>query len=327
MMRHWNASIPHLAKRATVTDPVALVALSLDAAFGWPTRLYARIGHPVGAFAKVIAHCERRWNRHEASPTAQQAGGVATVLVLMALAGIAGTLLTIAANRFGSASWLILALLAWPALAQRSLDAHIVPVIDALRVDDIDGARTVVGMIVGRDTAALDRTGVCRAAIESLAESFCDGVVAPLFWLMVAGLPGIWIMKAVNTADSLIGHKEAPYRHFGWAAARLDDLMNFIPARVSALLICLSGSGGWTIGWRYHRAHASPNAGWPEAAMAGVLGVRLAGPAAYDGVMLDKPWIGEGGEANLESLLRARRVYHRSCAMCWLIAGGTAWLA
>jgi len=310
-----------------VAEPVVLLALCLDAALGWPTRLYARIGHPVGAFAKIIARCERWWNRRKASPAAQTAGGIATVLVLVALAGLGGTILTIAANTFGSAGWLILSLLAWPALAQRSLDTHIVPVIEALHAEDIDRARNAVGMIVGRDTAALDQTGICRAAIESLAESFCDGVVAPLFWLLVAGLPGIWIMKAVNTADSLIGHKEAPYRHFGWAAARVDDLMNLAPARISALLICLAGPGGWTIGWRYRHAHASPNAGWPEAAMAGALGVRLAGPASYDGVTLAKPWIGEGSEANLESLVRARQVYHRSCAICWIIAGGAAWLA
>ncbi|MFA7585907.1 MAG: adenosylcobinamide-phosphate synthase CbiB, partial [Novosphingobium sp.] len=218
-------------------------------------------------------------------------------------------------------------LFAWPGLAQRSLDDHVVPVIAALRADDLDGARAAVGMIVGRDVAALDHAGVSRAAIESLAESFCDGVIAPLFWLLVAGLPGIWLVKAINTADSLIGHKEEPYRDFGWAAARTDDVLNFVPARLSALLICLAGKGGWRIGWRYAGAHASPNSGWPEAAMAGVLGVRLAGPACYDGEIMDKPWIGEGKEATVEQLVRARRVYHRACALAWLVAGGAAWLA
>lgn len=310
-----------------MADPVALAAMAIDAALGWPVRLYAVVGHPVGAFARLIALCDRHWNRTDRSRLARKAWGVVTVLALVTVAGCSGLLLTLAAQTLGSAEWLIIALLAWPALAQRSLDQHVVPVIRALRADDIETARTAVGMIVGRDTAAMDRAAVSRAAIESLAESFCDGVVAPLFWLLIAGLPGIWIVKAVNTADSLIGHKEEPYRDFGWAAARLDDVLNFAPARISAMLICLGGPGGWTIGWRYRNAHASPNAGWPEAAMAGVLNVRLAGPTSYDGEIMDKPWIGDGGDASMEALIRARRVYHRACALCWVIAGGIAWLA
>ncbi|MCW1383728.1 adenosylcobinamide-phosphate synthase CbiB [Novosphingobium sp. KCTC 2891] len=309
-----------------MAEPVALAALALDAALGWPARVHARIGHPVGAFARFIAVCERRWNRNDASAAVRKAGGVATIVSLIALTGLGGALLTLTARQAGPAGWLVTALLAWPALAQRSLDQHVAPVIEALQASDLDRARAAVGMIVGRDTAALDQAGVARAAIESLAESFCDGVIAPLFWLLVAGLPGVWIMKAVNTADSLIGHKDERYRDFGWAAARLDDLMNLVPARISAVLICIAGPGGWRIGWRYRRAHDSPNAGWPEAAMAGVLRVRLAGPACYDGDMMDKPWIGEGKAAGPEELVRARRVYRRACVLGWLIAGGMAWL-
>ena len=191
----------------------------------------------------------------------------------------------------------------------------------------ISAARAAVAMIVGRDTAALDEAGVARAAIESLAESFCDGVVAPLFWLLLLGLPGIWAYKAVNTADSLIGHREDRWRAFGWAAARFDDLLNWIPARLSGVLICLAGGGGWRILRRDARRHGSPNAGWPEAAMAGALGLRLAGPIAYDGVMHDKPWIGDGtNAAGGENLDRALAVYVRACLLLWLIAGGAAWL-
>jgi adenosylcobinamide-phosphate synthase len=184
-------------------------------------------------------------------------------------------------------------------------------------------------MIVGRDTNLLDEDGVARAATESLAESFCDGVVAPLFWLMVAGLPGIWAYKAINTADSLIGHPEAPLRAFGWAAARLDDLLNLVPARLSAILICVAGGGGWRIMWRDHACHASPNAGWPEAAMAGALGVRLAGPISYDGEMRDKLWIGDGPSADRAALARALRIYLRACGVMWLVVLvlGIAWLA
>lgn len=311
-----------------MADPVALVALAIDVALGWPRWLHARIGHPVGLFARVIARCEQRWNRRTWRAGARRVGGVATVAVLVTIAGGGGVLLTLAAGLLpGAARWIALAILAWPALAQRSLDQHFVPVVSALQAGDLVRARRAVGMIVGRDTAALDEAGVARAGIESLAESFCDGVVAPLFWLMVAGLPGIWAMKAVNTADSLIGHKEDPWRDFGWAAARLDDAMNFLPARISALLICLAGPGGWRIGWRYRRAHASPNAGWPEAAMAGVLGIRLAGPVSYEGAVANKPWIGEGGDADVVAMERARRVYHRACALGWGLAGGVAWRA
>ncbi len=133
-------------------------------------------------------------------------------------------------------------------------------------------------MIVGRDTGALDEAGVARAAIESLAESFCDGVAAPLFWLLLLGLPGVWAYKAINTADSLIGHREERWRAFGWAAARTDDLANWIPARLAGALLCLAGGGGWRILWRDARQHASPNAGWPEGGDGGRAGASACGP-------------------------------------------------
>jgi len=181
-------------------------------------------------------------------------------------------------------------------------------------------------MIVGRDTAGLDDTGVARAAIESLAESFCDGVVAPLFWLMLLGLPGIWAYKAINTADSLIGHPEPPLRAFGWASARCDDLANLLPARLAALLLCLVAGRGWRILWRDCRKHASPNAGWPEAAMAGALRVRLGGPVDYDGAPTPRPWLGEGADPSRHDVRRALNLYRRACLALWIMAGGLAWL-
>jgi len=182
-------------------------------------------------------------------------------------------------------------------------------------------------MIVGRDTAVLDEAGVSRAAIESLAESFCDGVAAPLFWLLVGGLPGIWVYKAINTADSLIGHREAPWGPFGWAAARSDDLLNLVPARIAGALICLVGNGGWRTLWRDAGKHASPNAGWPEAAMAAALGLRLAGPIAYECVVSDKAWIGDGREtAGATDIRRALTIYRRACLGLWMIAAAVAWL-
>ena len=219
-----------------------------------------------------------------------------------------------------------MALLAVPGLAQRSLHDHVAPVGRALAAGDLPAARLAVGRIVGRDVDTLDEAGIARAAIESLAESVCDGVAAPLFWLLLGGLPGLWAYKALNTADSLIGHREPRWRAFGWAAARSDDVANLLPARLAAILICLVGGGGWRIMMRDARKHASPNAGWPEAAMAGVLGLRLAGPIAYDGAMQDKAWIGDGRrDAAAADIVRALAVYRRACLALWLIAGGVAW--
>ncbi|MBW6529681.1 adenosylcobinamide-phosphate synthase CbiB [Sphingomonas sp. RRHST34] len=226
----------------------------------------------------------------------------------------------------GAPAWLAVALLAWPGLAQRSLDDHVRPVATALENDDLAAARVAVGRIVGRDTAALDEAGVARAAVESLAESFCDAVAAPLFWLLLLGPAGLWGYKAVNTADSLIGHREPRWRAFGWAAARTDDLANWLPARVGGALLCVAGGGGWRVLWRDSRRHASPNAGWTEAAMAGVLGVRLAGPAAYDGAIADKPWIGDGpADLDARDIRRALVVYRRGCLLLWCLAGAVAW--
>jgi adenosylcobinamide-phosphate synthase len=308
-----------------MAEPVALAALMLDAAIGWPAGLYRRIGHPVGGFARIITACEAGWNC--GGDNRRHLFGVATVLALVVVAGAGGFLVQHAVQQnLGAYGWIAIALLAFPGLAQRSLFDHVRPVARALAAGDIDAARRSVGMIVGRDTAVLDESGVARAAIESLAESFCDGIAAPLFWLLVGGLPGIWIYKAINTADSLIGHKEARWRAFGWAAARTDDLLNLIPARIGGVLICIAGGGGWRVMLRDARKHASPNAGWTEAAMAGALGLRLAGPIAYDGVMIDKHWIGDGrATADARDVDRALAVYVRACLLLWLIAGGCAW--
>jgi adenosylcobinamide-phosphate synthase len=310
-----------------MAEPVALAALALDAAFGWPAALYRRIGHPVGLFAWLIEGFERRWNGAERSFAARRLLGLLALLLLVALVGGAAWLVQWALlSHVGADGWFAVAMLAWPALAQRSLFGHVRAVADALERHGLPAAREVVAAIVGRDTAALDESGVARAAIESLAESFCDGVAAPLFWLLLLGLPGIWIYKAVNTADSLIGHREQRWRAYGWAAARTDDAMNLIPARLAGVLICLAGGGGWRIMARDARQHASPNAGWPEAAMAGALGLRLAGSVAYDGVMHDKPWIGTGSPAATALDIRhALRVYVIACALLWLIAGGFLW--
>lgn len=310
-----------------MAEPLALAALVLDALIGWPDRLYARIGHPVGIFARVIGWCERSGNRPEWAPMVRRMLGLATMTALIASAALAGLALeALARATVGAWWWLAAALFAWPGLAQRSLYDHVARVAEALEGRDLPAARQAVGQIVGRDVAGLDEAGIARGAIESLSESFCDGVVAPLFWLVLLGLPGLWAYKAINTADSLIGHREERWRAFGWAAARIDDVANLVPARIAGILLCLAGRGEWRVMWRDARLHASPNAGWPEAAMAGAMRIRLGGPLAYDGVTSDKPWIGLGGRDALAGDVRgALRIYVIACALLWAIVGGLAW--
>ncbi|MBU3078685.1 adenosylcobinamide-phosphate synthase CbiB [Sphingomonas quercus] len=310
-----------------MAEPMALAALAIDAALGWPPALYARIGHPVGLFARVIGWGERRWNRADLPDRARRLRGIATLALAAGIAAAGGWAIeAICRALLGGHAWLGIAFAAAPGLAQRSLYDHVLPVSRALAAGDLSAARAAVGRIVGRDTAALDEAGVARAAIESLAESFCDGIAAPLFWLLLLGLPGLWAYKAINTADSLIGHYEPRWRAFGWAAARTDDVANFVPARIAGATICLAGRGGWRIMARDAGNHTSPNAGWPEAAMAGALGLSLGGPAAYDGAVLDKPRIGDGcRQAGAADITRALRVYRRSCLTLWLVAGGMAW--
>ena len=275
----------------------------------------------------MIGWAETRWNRPTLSDTIRRAAGVVTIVALIAVAvGVALAATSLARLVLGPMAWIAIGVVAAPGLAIRSLYDHVAPVARALETGDLAVARARVAMIVGRDVATLDEAGVARAAIESLAESFCDGVVAPFFWLLLGGLPGLWIYKALNTADSMIGHREPRWRMFGWAAARSDDVANLVPARLAGVILCAVGGRGWATLWRDAGKHASPNAGWPEAAMAGVLGVRLAGPIAYDGVIADKPWIGTGAVAiGAPEIRRALGVYRRGCAVLWIVAGGVAW--
>jgi adenosylcobinamide-phosphate synthase len=299
---------------------LALAALVTEAAVGYPDRLHRRLPHPVVGVGAMINAGERLLNRPERSSRVRKISGVATVAATAGVAALAG----LAASRLPGPSPVLAATLG---LAQRSLYDHVSAVAKALEADDLPAARTAVGMIVGRDTAGLDASGVATAAIESLAESFNDGIVAPAFWLALAGLPGLYAYKAVNTADSLIGHREPRWKDFGWAAARTDDVMNLAPARLAGALIAMAGGGGWKVMLRDARHHASPNAGWPEAAMAGALGVRLGGAVAYDGVMTDRPVFGEGPPPTAADLHRALKIYVRACGLLWaaVAIGGRVW--
>jgi adenosylcobinamide-phosphate synthase len=305
---------------------VALAALAIEAGAGYPEGLYARIGHPVTWIGALIDALDRRLNR-DAEPFAlRRARGVAALLLLMTAALAAGLAIEAATDAL-PLGWALQALLASSLLAQKSLDAHVAAVARAL-THGLGEGRREVGKIVGRDVARLDDAGVARAAIESLAENFSDGVVAPALFLACFGLPGALLYKAVNTADSMIGHRSARYLAFGWAAARCDDLFNLVPARLAALLIALAARiapgakarAALVTALRDARRHASPNAGWPEAAMAGALGLTLGGPRAYHGETLAGATLGDGRrDATLEDIFRALTIYRLAAALLWLM--------
>jgi adenosylcobinamide-phosphate synthase len=296
------------------------VALLLEAAFGYPDRVYRTIRHPVVWAGALIAWLDRTLN----SPRRGRGAGVVALAILLLAVGVPSWALQ---------AWLVIVLPRWLAvpvlgvlaaslLAQRSLFAHVRAVETALRRSLNDG-RAAVSHIVGRNPASLDAAGVARAGIESLAENFSDGVVAPALLGVVFGLPGIALYKAINTADSMIGHRTPRHARFGWAAARLDDLVNLPASRLAALLIVMAAAlggadarGAWHAVWRDAGRHRSPNAGWPEAAMAGALGLRLAGPRVYGSERVEDAWMGNGrAEADADDIARALRIYRLTCGV------------
>lgn len=308
-------------------DPaLPALALALEAVLGYPPPLFRRIGHPVTWAGALIAALDRRLNRETLSGAARRArGALALLLLLLASAGTGAALQrATCAGLPRPAARLLLALVAAALLAQRSLHAHVEAVRVALGGEGLAGGRRAVSHIVGRNPAALDAAGVARAAIESLAENFSDGVTAPALWLAALGLPGIAAYKAVNTADSMIGHRSPRHEAFGWAAARLDDLLNLPASRLAALWIVaaaallpgMSAHGACRAVRRDAARHRSPNAGWPEAAMAGALGLRLAGPRVYGERRIEDAWMGDGrAGATEEDIGRALRLYRMACLL------------
>ena len=287
---------------------ILLVAMAMDWLIGEPDTLWRRVPHPVVVFGRGISFLDRLWNRKQSGKGRQRRiRGACAIAILCVIAGLAGILLS-----FGGPilACLVLAIL----LAARSLDEHIRAVAKALD-SGVEPARHAVGMIVGRDTGTMDSGDIARAAIETGAENLSDGVIAPAMWFVVAGLPGVMIYKLVNTADSMIGYRNARYLAFGCAAARLDDLLNWVPARVTALLICLAavlrgrGLPAFRGMIRDGRHHASPNAGWPEAAMAGAVDVWLAGPRRYGNrVRQARKFHEDGAVADGGAILRALQI-------------------
>ena len=295
----------------------------IEAIVGYPQALVRAIGHPVTWMGALIGVLDRRLNRENAGPMARRtAGGLAVILLVGIVAGIAIVFERIVGLLpFG---FVFVVVLASTLIAQRSLHDHVRRVADALEREGLAGGRGAVSHIVGRDTAQLDESGVARAAIESLAENFSDGVVAPAFWMAIGGLPGAAAYKAINTADSMIGHRTPRHEAFGWAAARLDDLVNLPASRLTALLIVgaastmpgASAAEAWRAVWRDARHHRSPNAGYPEAAMAGALGLALAGPRVYGGVTVDDALMGNGRrDATAADISAALALYRRADAV------------
>lgn len=274
-----------------------LIAFLLDRFIGWPDWIYQRLSHPVVWVGKSISILDQRLNVPDYADQKKRTFGVMMLAVI--LAGFGGISFLIAIllpdNLWGI---LLAALLIWPFLASKSLYDHVLAVAKPLSSNDLKAARKAVSMIVGRDPDKMNSHDISRAALESLAENTSDGVIAPLFWGLFLGLPGVVLYKTINTADSMVGYKNDAYKHFGWASARLDDVVNFIPARLTGLLyaaLAPDRQAAFQIMRRDASKHRSPNAGWPESAFAASLGIRLSGPRLYEGTLTSDPWLNEDG--------------------------------
>jgi adenosylcobinamide-phosphate synthase len=306
-----------------LTPLLALLAMLIELCTGYPQALVRAIGHPVTWIGSLIGALDHGLNRAAAGPQRRRAAGIVAVLILLGIVGFIALVVERELLRLPFGIF-ITAIVASTLIAQRSLHRHVADVAAVLEKGDIPASRAAVSQIVGRDTAALDTAGIARAAIESLAENFSDGIVAPVVWMAIIGLPGAALYKAINTADSMIGHRTTRYEAFGWAAARLDDLVNLPASRLSALLLiaaaALNKQTSAAEAWRTVRhdasRHRSPNAGYPEAAMAGALGLSLAGPRIYGGVRVDDATMGDGRrDADAADIRRALKLYRTADAI------------
>jgi adenosylcobinamide-phosphate synthase len=311
---------------------ILVVALLADAVIGDPERLWRRLPHPVVWMGMLIGALDHRLNRAAWPGTRRRLFGIGALVVVVAAAGLTGAAIE-AGLRLRPGHVASIGLVASILIAQNSLYRHVAAVATAFDAGGLAAARRAVSLIVGRDPDSLDEAGVCRAAIETTAENFSDGVVAPAFWFALLGLPGLAAYKAVNTADSMIGHLSERHRDFGWASARFDDLVNLVPARLSGLAIALAAPlAGGSIREalrsmrRDARLHRSPNAGWPEAAMSGALGLALAGPRRYGARIVDDPYLNAEGrvDAGPDDIRRALGVFIGAALVLGLAVGGAA---
>ena len=309
---------------------ILLLALFIEALVGDLRILFRVIPHPVAAFGRLVGALDRRLNREIRSERNRILRGAVVVIVLILLVASLGWAVHLFVREVPFGEVLELAVLVI-LIAQRGLFDHVKRVGAALREDGIDAGRAAVGHIVGRDVKGLDEHGVCRAAIESCAENFNDGVLAPVFWYVLLGLPGLMMYKAVNTMDSMIGFTTPRHRAFGMAAARLDDALNFFPARISGHVIALAAlfvptanaARAVKVMWSDAGKHRSLNAGWPEGAMAGALDLALGGPRSYEGEVVPDPWFGGGrARANHRDIRRALYMFTVACLInAGLVAG------
>lgn len=313
---------------------ILIAAFGIEAVLAYPASLFRAIGHPVSWIGALISALESRLNWPDHSGVIRRAAGIATMFVLVAVSLVAGLALDIVI-RIPVLGFVIAVVVVAALMAAGSLDQHVRAVATALRTEGLAGGQRSIAKIVGRDPEALDQTAICRAAIESLAENASDGVTAPIFWFLLGGLPGMIAYKAINTADSMIGHMSDRYRAFGWAAARLDDLVNWPASRLTGLIFVAaawvvpgaSATAAWEAFRRDARLHRSPNAGWPEAAMAGALGLRLAGPRVYGGKSVDDHWMGDGrAEATVDDIGRALTIYRVAIAGALFVVAIIGWL-
>jgi adenosylcobinamide-phosphate synthase len=324
-----TAKVPAMYPAPPPVDPLLILAaaLALDAAFGDMRPVFARIGHPVQWLGRLIAFLDAKLNRPQRSAGARQARGALTVLLIAGLATAIGwALLIVLRGRWWG--WMAEAFVVYVLMAQRSLYDHVRAVADGLDKGGLAGGRAAVAHIVGRDPESLDAHGVARAGVESLAENFSDAVVAPCFWYAVFGLPGLFLHKAVNTLDSMIAHRNERYLDFGRFAARLDTAMNFLPARLAALIVAVAAAvapgakpfAALRTSFADARKHRSVNAGWPEGAFAGALDLALAGPRRYGGEVVDDPWVGSGrARAGVEDMRRALWLFVCACLVNALV--------
>lgn len=299
---------------------IAFLSLAVERILGYPDWLFNAIGHPVTWIGRLISFLDRRLNRATDSDELRRRRGVQALLVILLVPAAIGLTLHVLLWLIFPSGLAIAAILGSSLLSQKSLAEHVEDVADALETGGLTLGRIAVSRIVGRDPEKLDKAGIARAAIESLAENFSDGIVAPAFWIGIGGLAGGAAYKAANTADSMIGHRTPKHEAFGRAAARFDDLINLPASRLTGLLIVLAAflvkgadpRNAWQVMRRDAKKHRSPNAGWPEAAMAGALGLSLAGPRSYGGEMVEDAFMGEGGRREAEStdIRQALKLYH-----------------
>lgn len=303
------------------------LALIVERWLGYPKFIHDRIGHPVEWMGKLLAALDARLNVAEAEPVDGKALGGLALALLLAAAFVPAWLASIALAEL-PLGWIVEALLATVFLAQHSLRGHVEAVVTGVDRSLAEG-RSAVAHIVGRDAAELDESGVARAALESLAENFSDGIVAPALYYALFGLPGLVLYKTINTADSMIGQKSPRYLHFGWAAARLDDLANLPASRLSGLLFAGAAAfdshesckAALDAMWRSARNHLSPNAGWPESALAGALGLQLGGTRSYGGRIVDLAVMGDGrADLTRDDINRGLRLYGRALSLIFALA-------